>query len=207
MKSSGLQLNSNKSEFGSQIVVGITCAHPRLGNNWISTSSSIRNLGVFLDSDLTMHIHVCHTTHVCFTMVWQIRGVTAYLPVFETRTLVTSLVLSKLDYCDSALIGLPKTLTSCQACDEKAQVWPHHPHPHWTPLAEDQTQDWVQSDKCHLWSLSASESWLPRILHQKSYVCMTCRVENNLNLFLRCSSSFPPGDSKASGTGHLQLLA
>ena len=44
-------------------------------------------------------------------MLRQIRAVASYLPSFETRTLVTSLVLSKLDYCNSVLVGLPKTLT------------------------------------------------------------------------------------------------
>ena len=93
-----------------------------------------------------MHTHVGHTTRVCFTIL--IRAVTAYLPAFATRTLVTSLVLSKLDYPNSALVGLSKTLTrrqGFQAYDVKAQLWPHHPHPQWTPLAEDRTQDWIQS--------------------------------------------------------------
>ena len=53
------------------------------------------------------------------------------------------------------------------------------------------------NSKWHFWSLSASESWIPHILHKKSNACMTCRVENVLDLFLRCSSSFRRGDSKA----------
>ena len=35
---------------------------------------------------------------------------------------------------------------------------------------------------------------------------MTCRVENDLDLFLRRSSSFRPGDSKAPGIGRLHRL-
>ena len=115
MKSSRLQLNSNKSE-----VIWFTTrrrshqcpsAPVRLGNDWISPSSSVRDLGVFLDSELTMQAHVGHITRVCFMMLRQIRTVAAQLPSFATKALVTSLVLSKLDYCNSVMVGLPKTLT------------------------------------------------------------------------------------------------
>ena len=117
MKSSRLQLNSNKSE-----VIWFTTrrrshqcpsAPVRLGNDWISPSSLVRDLGVFLDSDLTMQAHVGHITHVCFMMLRQIRAVAAHLPSFVTKALVTSLVLSKLDYCNSVMVGIPKTLTRC----------------------------------------------------------------------------------------------
>ena len=74
MKSSRLQLNSNKSE-----VIWFTTrrrnhqcpsAPVRLGNDWISPSSSVRDLGVFLD--LPMQVHVGHITRVCFMMLRQI---------------------------------------------------------------------------------------------------------------------------------------
>ena len=68
MKSSRLQLNSNKSEviwFTTRLRSPQCPSAPvRLGNDWISPSSSVRDLGVFLDSDLTMQAHVGHITRV-----------------------------------------------------------------------------------------------------------------------------------------------
>ena len=113
MKSSRLQLNSKKSE-----VIWFTTrrrshqcptAPVRFGNDWITPTSAVRNLGVFLDSDLTMNTHFGHVSRVCFMMLRQIKAVAASLPVSGLKTLVTSLVLSRLDYCNSALVGLPKS--------------------------------------------------------------------------------------------------
>ena len=115
MKSSRLQLNPKKSE-----VIWFTSrrrshqcptAPVRFGNEWISPVRSVRNLGVFLDSDLTMNTHVGHISRLCFTMLRQIKAVATSLPVSGLKTLVTSLVLSRLDYCNSALVGLPKSST------------------------------------------------------------------------------------------------
>ena len=137
MKSSRLQPNSNKSE-----VIWFTTrrrshqcpsAPVRLGNDWISPSSSVRDLGVFLDSDLTMHAHVGHITRVCFVMLRQIRAVAA-------KALVTSLVLSKLDYCNSVMVGLPKTLTRrLQSIDNAAAklVMRKHKYDHITPILSE----------------------------------------------------------------------
>ena len=69
---------------------------------------SVRHLGVFLDSDLTMNTHVGHVLRLCFTILRQIKAV---VTVSGFKTLATSLVLSRLDYCNSALVGLPKSST------------------------------------------------------------------------------------------------
>ena len=105
-------IQTNRKSFGLQPAVVVTSAHLRR-NDWISPSSSVRDLGVFLDSDLTMQAHVGHITCMCFMMLRQIRAGAAHLPSFATKALVTSLVLSKLDYCNSVMVGLPKTPTRC----------------------------------------------------------------------------------------------
>ena len=144
MKSSRLQLNSNKSE-----VIWFTTrrrshqcpsAPVRLGNDWISPSSSVRDLGVFLDSDLSMHAHVGRITRMCFMMLRQIRAVAAYLPSFATRTLGTSLVLSKPDYCNSVMVGLPKTVSRRLQSVVNATarlVMRKHKYDHITPILSE----------------------------------------------------------------------
>ena len=75
------------------------------------TTGKLLDFSIFLDSDLSMHAYVGHIALECFMMLWQIWAVASYLPSFMTKTLVTSLVLSKLDYCNSVMVGLTKTLT------------------------------------------------------------------------------------------------
>ena len=76
-------------------------------NNTIVTSShSVRNLGVMFDTDLSMTTHV---DEVCKTLLFQLRKISSirnYLTQSVTQTLVSSLILSRLDYCNSLLSGI-----------------------------------------------------------------------------------------------------
>jgi len=58
-----------------------------------SPASSVRNLGIYLESDSSMTIHVSKTVSSCFAALRQIRSVTR--PVL--LSLVQSLVLTRLD--------------------------------------------------------------------------------------------------------------
>ena len=208
-------IQTNRKSFGSQPAVVVTSAHLRLGNDWILSSSSVRHLGVFLDSVLTMHAHVGRITRVCFMMLRQIRAVAAYLPSFATRTLVTSLVLSKLDYCNSVMVGLSKTLTrrlqSVVNADARL-VMRKHKYDHITPILSEFHSLGIERRiefKVALLVFKCSKRWLPRILHRKWLASVTWLVENDLDLdhLLRRSSSFRSGDSNVLGTGRLRLLA
>ena len=114
MRSSRLQLNSNKSEAIWFSTRRRKNKRPkdliRLGVDWISPSDTVRNLGAFLDSDMSMGAHVSHVTRACFSTLRHIKSVASSLSPKSLNTLVTSLVFSKLDYCNSVLAGLPKFL-------------------------------------------------------------------------------------------------
>jgi len=57
-----------------------------------------------------------HTTRSCFDIQCQLQSVQRSLPRHAVVSLVTSLVLTKLDYCNSLLVGLPaKLLNRLQA--------------------------------------------------------------------------------------------
>ena len=76
----------------------------------------------------------------CFMMLQQARAVALYLLLFAIKTLVTSLVLSKLDYCNSVLVGLPKTLThhSQSVFNAAARlVMRKHKYDHITPILSE----------------------------------------------------------------------
>ena len=65
----------------------------------------VRNLGVHIDSDVSLRTHVTATVRSCFVLR-QIRSVRRYLPQHALLTLIRALVVSKVDYCCSVLAGV-----------------------------------------------------------------------------------------------------
>ena len=68
----------------------------------------VKNLGVLLDSSLTMEKHINKKTKSAYFQIkniWTIRK--SYLNENATRSLVNALVTPKLDYCNGLLAGLP----------------------------------------------------------------------------------------------------
>ena len=72
--------------------------------------SVVRDLGVYIDCCVTMSAHVTATVRACFAALRMIRSVLRSLPRHALLTLVRALVLSKVDYCNSVLAGLPVAL-------------------------------------------------------------------------------------------------
>ena len=115
MKSNRLQLNSDKTEI-------LWCATGRrqhqLPTNALAVDgvpvppvTSVRDLGIYIDADLVMRTHVQRTVSCCFAALRQLRQIRRCVSADTLRTLVVSLVLSRLDYGNSVLTGLPAYLT------------------------------------------------------------------------------------------------
>jgi len=83
-----------------------------VGDSVIKPSTCARNLGAFLDSKLDMEQHVNSVCRSCYAQLRQIGHIRRYLTIDATKTLVNSLVTSRLDYCNSLLRGLPNTTLS-----------------------------------------------------------------------------------------------
>ena len=81
----------------------------RLSDQPLSMTTSVLCLGVLLDSEITFKKHVSKTVASCFAALRRIRTVRRSLPRPVLKTLVNSLVLSRLDYCISALGGIPSS--------------------------------------------------------------------------------------------------
>ncbi|KAK3518389.1 hypothetical protein QTP86_018463 [Hemibagrus guttatus] len=73
----------------------------------ISPTASARNLGVTMDNQLSFSSHVTNVTRSCRFLLYNIRRIRAFLSTQATQVLVQSLVISRLDYCNSLLAGLP----------------------------------------------------------------------------------------------------
>ncbi|RJG14481.1 hypothetical protein D4A39_16915, partial [Alcanivorax profundi] len=83
----------------------------QLGSSAITPSSTARNLGVVLDDQLNFTRHVASTTRSCRFILYNIRKIRPFLSEKATQVLVQALVLSKLDYCNALLAGLPACTT------------------------------------------------------------------------------------------------
>ena len=69
---------------------------------------SVRNLGVTLDSTLSLHQYLMNICRAAYLELRRINSIRNFLSVDAVKTLVCSLLLFRLDYCNSLLVGLPQ---------------------------------------------------------------------------------------------------
>ena len=106
-----LKLNDEKSEV---IICGTKSKTKNLitspiiiGDSVVPFSNNVKNLGIILDNALTMNSQIDHMVRIMNMQLRKIYQIRQYLPFDSIRTVVCSLVLSRLDYCNSLLAGLP----------------------------------------------------------------------------------------------------
>ena len=105
-----MQLNAGKTEFmwcvplrrrqhppTDQLIVPSTSVAPL---------ASVRDLGVPLDSDMSVHTHITQLVCSCNGVLRQLRRIRRSLKRSALTTLVTSFIMSKVDYCNVAFAGL-----------------------------------------------------------------------------------------------------
>ena len=114
MYSNRLQLNQDKTEFiwctTGRSQHRLPAAGPTIGSCTVVPSSTVRDLGVYIDSDLSMKSHVQQIVSRCFSALRRLRSIRRQVPTAVFQSLVVTLVLSRLDYCNSVLAGLPANL-------------------------------------------------------------------------------------------------
>ncbi len=103
-------MNDDKTEDFLITTQRLSHSHPlpqttNISNTNIVFTQSVRNLGVTLDSTLPLHQHVMNICKAAYLQLSRIISILMYLSVDATKTLVCSLVLSRLDYCNSLLSG------------------------------------------------------------------------------------------------------
>ena len=85
----------------------------RIGNAEVHPSiDSIRNLGVWIDNTFSMKPHVINTCKSAFFHLHNNRRIRKYLSTDSTEKVIHAFVLSRLDYCNGLLYGLPNNLIS-----------------------------------------------------------------------------------------------
>ena len=143
MASNFLSLNPTKTEF---LLIGLPAQLAKIhnptvtipSNTTIQPVSSARNLGVIFDSNLSLSDHISYISKSCFSHIhdlWRIRSST--LDHKTACTIATSLIHSKLDYCNSLYLNintrqlnrLQLILNSAARAVTKTQKF-HHITPH-----------------------------------------------------------------------------
>jgi len=111
MDSNRLQLNNDKTEFlwctNSRHQHRLPAVGPTIGSSHVMPSSAASDL----DSDLSMRTPVNRTVFVASTnTLRQLRNIRRQVPTAVFQSLVVALVLSRLDYCNGVLAGVPAKL-------------------------------------------------------------------------------------------------
>ena len=113
----------------------------------MAASPTAKNLGVVLDDRLTFSAHIAATTRTCRFLLNNIRRIRPFLTKEATQLLVQSTVISRLDYCNALLAGLPSTATKplqliqnaaarlISNLPKSAHVTPLLRDLHWLPIA------------------------------------------------------------------------
>jgi len=119
MSSNSLQLNTSKTEVlwcsTNRRQHQISQCPVRVGEDFVTPSTTVRDLGIYADCDASMKTHVMKTVSNCFAALRQIHSVRRSVTRPVLLSLVTSLVFSRLDYdywvCQSTC---PKDYSRCK---------------------------------------------------------------------------------------------
>jgi len=76
----------------------------------VESVSIVRDLGIYIDSDLGAATHVRRTVSRCFAALRRLRHLRRHVTNDCFRSLVVSLVHSRLDYGNSVFVRLPANL-------------------------------------------------------------------------------------------------
>ena len=79
----------------------------RLGSTVVHVMNVVRDLGVFLDAELSMCDHVARTAQTCFYHLRRLRAVRRQLGRDVTARLVSAFVFSRPDFYNVVVTGLP----------------------------------------------------------------------------------------------------
>ena len=106
-----LLMNETNTEFlligTNQQLAKVNVDHTKVGYADIVRHSPVKNLGVWLDSNLSMVEHITKASSAAFFYLYNIHRIRKYLSKENTETPIHAFVSSRIDYCNSLLYGVP----------------------------------------------------------------------------------------------------
>ena len=93
-----LTSNSSKTEF---LLIGLQQQLAKIHNCSLNTTDSAQNIGFIFDSHLTFSDQISFLSKSCYYNIRELRCIRPYLDFKTASTIATSIVHSKLDYCNS----------------------------------------------------------------------------------------------------------
>ena len=81
----------------------------QVGEDIIQPVKTVRDLGVTLNTELSMQRHVSKVASTCFHHIHRLKQVRHLLGRDVTLKLVSAFILNRLDYCNAVLAGLPQS--------------------------------------------------------------------------------------------------
>ena len=82
------------------------------GNAQVPFKQSVKNLVFTFDCHLTMNAHVSNIARTCYFELRRLAFIRRCLTSTATSTLVSAFALSRIDYCNSLLLGSTHDVTS-----------------------------------------------------------------------------------------------
>jgi len=147
-----LKLNPSKSELiwfdRSSKLLQCTELSLSTSSSLLSPASTVRDLGVILDSALSLKPQIAAISRACLFHLRRIRQLRSTLDSASLKTLIHCLILTRLDYCNSVLYGLPECtllpLTRilhqaarlCLGLSYRDHITPALRSLHWLPVCE-----------------------------------------------------------------------
>jgi len=93
--------SSSKTEF---LLIDLSKQLAKINNPSLTTTHSAQNFGIIFDEQLTFSDQISSVSKSCYYHIRQLRCIHPYLDTKTASTIATSIVHSKLDYCN-----LPKS--------------------------------------------------------------------------------------------------
>jgi hypothetical protein len=135
----------------------------------------VRDLGVWIDNGITMATHINKVAAGCYAVLRQLRSVRRSVTREALTSLVVSLVLSRLDYCNALLAGLPSTqIDRLQSVENAAarMIFAARRRDHVTPL--QQQLHWLRVSDRIMYKLC---SLVYRCLHGLGPDYLACELQ------------------------------
>ena len=164
MRANFLKLNDDKAEimlFGSFYQLKVTIDSISIGEVSINLSSTVRNLGILLDSSMSI---VTHISSICSSAHFHLQNIARIRPFPSekaTEQLVHAFITSKPDMGNSLLFGLPEyQITRLQKIQNHAarlvtktpcnmHITPALKHLHWLPIRQSSETNFFSMSTVH----------------------------------------------------------